>query len=580
MIINQKSSYKSYLDVKNDILAKGKHKLAELKIFIFSDHSGVHIVEAVSTAFTLEGFHPIITLYEYGSYSTALFESDNSILNSVDLFIIVPGLEIKILNTLNSVNSSQVHDELLEKWAVVWESLKVLEKPVLQFLYASARLTNNIIYSKHTPKIDSGIDFINAQLISHAPSNVNFLETSEIFNMVGKANSRDALSNYHLSSPFPIRGLRYVVDFIRIYIRNDYNRNYRKLVVLDLDGTLWGGVIGDDGYSGIKVGEDSKLDSAYSDFCHYLKSLSKAGVLLAISSKNDEQFVREYFSKPNPTGFLLDDFVDIKINWTEKYKNISTIAEKLNISDNTFVFVDDNPVECHQVNLFLPNVLVLNVTDDPTQSIYSLDDLRLFDPRTTEADELRNQSYTAIEKITKLSRKFDNKDEFLLDLQMRGAFSVVNDNDLLRLEQMEGKTNQFNTTTRKRTSADIKRDIARGANIFTVRMQDKFANYGLISYLNVGLRDGGCLLVDDWLMSCRVFSRKLEIYILKKLIAFFTQKHNINSVMIKFSKTDKNKVVLGLLSECELKFTTSNDLILINDLSQLDTIRNVIGDVE
>jgi len=575
-VINQKASFKSYVEYKKNILSDEGKDLQEINIAIFSDGSSIQIEEVVSTAFVLEGFRPIIKTYEYGTYFSNLFPVGNSFLDSCDLFIIFPFMEIKALNKLDGPDSMQIQDSIIDKWTSVWKSLEVFERPVAQFLYASPRLNKNIIRSKKSPQINLGLQFLNDKLIASAPENISFLETSEIFNMVGKISSRDALSNYHLSSPIPIKGLLYAMEFMRIYIRNELKKKFKKLVVLDLDGTLWGGVIGDDGYFGIKVGEDSKLDRAYSDFCCYLKGLVSRGVLLAISSKNDEQFVHEYFSKPNPTGLVLEDFVDTKINWGEKYKNILEIAEKLNISQDSFVFLDDNPAECQGVASRLPEVMVINISEDPTQSIFSLDDLLLFDPRATESDALRAKSYAAIEKTKKISGSFDSNFDFLMDLKMQADFSEVADSDLLRLEQMEGKTNQFNTTTRRRTMGDIKLDIERGAKVFTVRMRDKFADYGLISYLNIEVSDSGSLVVNDWLMSCRVFSRKLEVFILKKLLTIFCEHENIMSILIKFNETEKNKVILNLLSECELSFSKTDNLILIHDISQFNRIKNVI----
>jgi FkbH-like protein len=575
-VINQKASYKSYLEYKKSLLLDGGKGLKDINIAIFSDGASIHIEEVVSAAFVLEGYRPIIKTYEYGTYSLSLFSEHNLFLESCELFVIFPFIEVKTLNKLDGPDSIKTQDAIIDKWNSVWKSLEIFAKPVIQFLYASPRLNKNIIRSKNNPPIDSGLQLLNAKLISSAPENIRFLETSEIFNMVGKMSSRDALSNYHLSSPIPIKGLIYAIEFVRIYIRTELKKRFKKLIVLDLDGTLWGGVIGDDGYTGIKVGEDSNLDRAYSDFCSYLKGLASRGILLAISSKNDEKFVHDYFSKPNPTGLLLDNFVDTKINWGEKYKNILELSEKLNISHDSFVFIDDNPVECQGVASRLPEVMVINVSEDPTQSIFSLDDLLLFDLRTTESDALRAQSYAAIEMTKKLSRSFDSNFDFLVDLKMQAEFCEAIDVDFLRLEQMEGKINQFNTTTRRRIISDIKLDIEKGAKIFTIRMRDKFADYGLISYLNVEKNDSGSLLVNDWLMSCRVFSRKLEIFILKKMLAFFGEQGDIKAILIKFNETQKNKVILDLLTECEISFTRADNLISIHDLSQFNRIKNVI----
>jgi FkbH-like protein len=575
-VINQKASYKSYIEYKKSILQDGGKDLKEISIAIFSDGSSIHIEEVVSAAFVLEGYRPIIKTYEYGAYSSNLYSERDSFLGSCELIVVFPFIEVKALNKLDDPDSIQTQDSIIDKWNSVWKSPEVFAKPVVQFLYASPRINKNIIRSKNNSQIDSGLQLLNAKLISSAPENVRFLDTSEIFNMVGKMSSRDALSNYHLSSPIPIKGLVYAIDFVRIYIRNELKKKFKKLIVLDLDGTLWGGVIGDDGYAGIKVGEDSKLDRAYGDFCSYLKSLASRGILLAIASKNDEKFVHDYFSKPNPTGLMLEDFVDTKINWGEKYKNILEISKKLNILHDSFVFIDDNPVECEGVASRLPEVMVINISEDPTQSIFSLDDLLLFDPRTTESDALRAKSYAAIEKTKKLSRCFDSNFDFLIDLKMQAEFSEATDADFLRLEQMEGKTNQFNTATRRRIISDIRQDIEKGAKIFTIRMRDKFADYGLISYLNVEVSDKGSLLVNDWLMSCRVFSRKLEIFILKKILTFFGEQKVIKTILIKFNETEKNKVILDLLTECEISFTKADNMISIHNLSQFSRIKNVI----
>jgi FkbH-like protein len=292
----------------------------------------------------------------------------------------------------------------------------------------------------------------------------------------------------------------------------------KKLLALDLDNTLWGGVVADDGLEGIEIGDTSPRGEAFKAFQRYILSLKDRGVLLAVCSKNDHEKAVEPFEKHPEMVLKMKDFVSFKANWEPKSDNLRRIAAELGLGIDSFVFVDDNPAEIEIVRQFAPGVTTILLGSDPSDYAGQLKDCRMFEPRSITAEDARRtgQYLEEIERQSLLTSATD-MDAYLESLAMEAVIRDFNPLDVPRLAQLINKSNQFNLTTRRRTEAEVQALIDHpGYVALSVRLEDRFGDHGLISII-IGCISGETLHVDTWLMSCRVLKRQVEETVLNEL---------------------------------------------------------------
>jgi FkbH-like protein len=292
----------------------------------------------------------------------------------------------------------------------------------------------------------------------------------------------------------------------------------KKVLVLDLDNTLWGGVVADDGLEGIEIGDTSPRGEAFKAFQKYIASLKERGVLLAVCSKNDHERAVEPFEKHPEMVLHAHDFVSFKANWEPKSDNLRTMADELQLGIDSFVFVDDNPAEIEIVRQFAPAVTTILLGSDPADYVGQLQDCRLFEPRNiTTEDVARTTQYRAeSDRQASLSSAAD-MDSYLKSLVMEAVISNFTPVDVPRLSQLINKSNQFNLTTRRRSEAEVQSLISRpDYACFSLRLKDRFGDHGLIS-IAIGQVKGDALEIDTWLMSCRVLNRQVEEAVLNEL---------------------------------------------------------------
>ncbi len=293
----------------------------------------------------------------------------------------------------------------------------------------------------------------------------------------------------------------------------------KKCLVLDLDNTLWGGVIGDDGLNGIKIGHETPEGEAFTEFQNYVKSLKDRGVILAVASKNYEDTAKSGFTHPDSV-LKFDDFVSFKANWEPKNLNISQIAKEINIGLDSLVFIDDNPAERAIIKENLPEVSVPEIDPaDVSSYIRAIEGNGYFNTVAISDDDIkRTQTYLQNKQRAELENISGNYDEFLKSLDMQAEISSFKEIYFDRITQLTNKSNQFNLTTKRFTLADIK-NISSDKNFITVycRLKDRFGDNGIIS-LAIGEISGDELKIILWLMSCRVLKRGVENLMLDHLV--------------------------------------------------------------
>jgi FkbH-like protein len=316
----------------------------------------------------------------------------------------------------------------------------------------------------------------------------------------------------------------------------------RKCLVLDLDNTLWGGIIGDDGVDGIVLGQNSVVGEAHVALQRYILDLRRRGVILAVCSKNDEAIARIPF-RDHPEMVLKEDHIAVFVaNWSDKANNLREIAATLNIGTDSLVFLDDNPVERAQVRQVLPEVAVPELTDDPADYIGLLANAGYFEAVGFSAeDRSRADFYQAnVERVS--LQKVGNLEEYLRSLQMVASVSPFNAVGRVRIAQLINKSNQFNLTTRRYSENEVEafeNDPAKFC--LQVRLADRFGDNGMISVVifDIGTEEWSC---DTWLMSCRVLGRRVEELVLAT-VAEAARKAGARRLKGTYLPTKKNSLV-------------------------------------
>lgn len=317
-----------------------------------------------------------------------------------------------------------------------------------------------------------------------------------------------------------------------------------KCLVLDLDNTLWGGVIGDDGLEGIALGQGSALGEAFVAFQDYARELSRRGVILAVCSKNDEANALEPFEKHPDMVLRRSDIACFVANWSNKADNIRAIAQELNIGLDSLVFVDDNPFERDLVRQELPMVAVPDVSDDPVGYAAALADAGYFEGlAVTDEDRARTGQYQGNKAREALKEAVTDLPSYLRGLEMRLIARRFDRVGLQRIVQLINKSNQFNLTTRRYTDEDVLAvlDDPRAFGL-QLRLLDRFGDNGVIAIVIGRLREAGDLYIDTWLMSCRVLGRQVEPTTLN-LIASEAAKLGATRLIGEYIPTKKNAMV-------------------------------------
>ena len=317
----------------------------------------------------------------------------------------------------------------------------------------------------------------------------------------------------------------------------------KKCLALDLDDTLWGGVIGDDGLGEIRLGQGDPEGEAFLAFQRYVKGLRRRGVILAVCSKNSDAIAREVFEKHPEMALRLDDISCFVANWNDKASNLARIAGELNIGMNSLVFVDDNPAERSIVRRLCPEVAVPEMPADPAYYVRALDRYRYFQALTVSSEDLqRTDFYRATASRQLLETTAADLNSFLRSLELIARIEPIGAGSLERSVQLINRSNQYNLTTRRRSNADLLGLLVNPDWLTrTISLQDRFGDNGLISVVLAKV-EGETLVIDTWVMSCRVLKRGVEQFLLNDLVTY-ARKRGLTRVLGEFHPTKKNALV-------------------------------------
>jgi FkbH-like protein len=516
---------------------------------------------AIIGGFTTQQLRALVELYLFAAgISAEIYEANYGVFRqeildqSSQLYRFAPNTVFLATNWRNLghlpelSDSPQRVDELIEAeyndWASLWRiAYDRLQCQLLQnnFDFPPWRSLDNY-EMRHAGALTPFIANANRLFALRAPSYVTIHDVEALASNAGRRAWGNERFFLHAKMPCAPEYLVEYAHSVASIIAAQLGLS-RKCLVLDLDNTLWGGVVGDDGLTGIRIGQGDAEGEGFVSFQRYVKSLKMRGVILAVCSKNNESTAREVFEKHPDMILRSEDISCFAVNWTDKATNLRTIAKQLNIALDSLVFVDDNPAERSIIRQLVPEVAVPEFSGDPIDFVETLERHRYFQVATLGAEDFkRTEYYRANAEREKIQASAGGLDEFLRSLEMAAVIGPIQPMTLERITQLINKSNQFNLTTRRRNTAEVLA-LTKAPDWITVAVSlaDRFGDNGLISVVLACVRSD-VLEIDTWLMSCRVLKRGVERFLLN-FLCDAARERGLSHIRGEYIPTTKNDLV-------------------------------------
>src|SRR5579863_3434981 len=511
-----------------------------------------YLTRAVACGVATEGVFPITYQAPFGSLVQEIL-NPNSALHAFkpDLVVLAPTWRDLIAPLPIGSSEAEVDAALqptVSLYKSLWTTLAAANIRIIQHTLVPPANRYRGVAERLAPAAPAAqVRRLNEALLEAGRGLVHFLDLEQIAGEIG--SRRWSASRFHYSAKldFDPRWLpEYLAPFRAAW--RAANARAKKVLALDLDNTLWGGVIGDDGVEGIALGPASAAGEAFEDWQRYIKGLAERGVVLGVCSKNTPEIAASGFGHANSV-LKREDFAAFECSWADKAGALRRMAKALNLGLDSFVFADDNPAECELVRQELPEVAVVHLGADPAQFVELFDAGCWFDLAAYTGEDLgRAAAYGARAAALAEAEGATDIGAYLAGLGMKGRLYRPEEGDIARVAQLEQKTNQFNVTTRRYSEAAIRGFMERNdAIVLAFRLADRFGDHGLVSTL-IAFREEEAVRIDSWLMSCRVFSRSAEQYMLRGLIEQ-ARGMGASRLIGEYQPTPKNDVVADLYAK-------------------------------
>lgn len=493
-------------------------------------------------------------LYAHCAKYTVIFQSTHKLLERYSL--------------MPSSDRSTLSDDRINFIRSICENI---EGKIIYYNYPEIEDT---VFGSYANKVDSSFTFqirkLNIEIMNLAKEypNLFICDLAGIQNKFGRDFMFDSAIYVSTEMVLSLSSLPYVASRTLDIIESTEGR-FNKCLIIDLDNTIWGGVVGDDGWENIQIGHNLGIGKAFSEFQQWIKKLKDRGIIICVCSKNDEDIAKEPFEKNPEMVLKLDDISVFIANWENKADNIRTIQSILNIGFDSMVFLDDNPFERNMVRENIPGVTVPELPGDPGKYLEYLYSLNLFETASfSSADKDRTKQYQVEARRVSTAKKFTNEADFLKSLEMVSEVSGFTSFNTPRVAQLSQRSNQFNLRTIRYTEDQIiaiESDPKKKGFAFT--LEDKFGDNGLIAVVilqdisdNAPLSlkpQPATLFVDTWFMSCRVLKRGMENFTLNTIVSW-AKENGYRKIIGEYLPTPKNGMVadhypnLGYTSAPEL----------------------------
>lgn len=539
---------KKRIKLRKALLAEENVKFIETKIAILGGSTTSEIKNMLELFLLNYGIKPSFYESEYNKYyEDGMFDNPELVEFNPDIIYIHTSNRNVSKWPVVSDKAEDVESLLkadADKFHGLWNHL--FEKYHCSIIQNNFELPFYRLYGNQDPVMVQGrsryVGLLNEMVYAYAREHENFFIHD--INYESAAYGLDKWSDpyyWHMYKyAVAVPAIPYTAYGVSLIIKSILGKN-KKVLALDLDNTLWGGVIGDDGAEHIEVGQETSLGQAYSEFQTYIKEQKQIGTLLTVISKNNDDVARTGFDRPDSV-LRTDDFVSFKANWEPKDRNLAAEASELNLLPESFVFVDDNPAEREIVRQSIPGVAVPEI-GRVENYIRAIDRAGYFEVTKLSADDLkRNEMYQANAQRMTAQASFTDYGEYLKSLEMVGTIKPFEAMYMSRIAQLSNKSNQFNLTTRRYTQAEIE-EIAASEQHITLygKLIDKFGDNGVVSVV-IGEKQGAELHMRLWLMSCRVLKREMEFAMMDELVRH-ARANGITTIWGYYYPTAKNSMV-------------------------------------
>ena len=491
-------------------------------------------------------------------YNIDLFEAEY---NQVERQVLDPTSDLYAHDAKYTVVFQSTH-KLLEQYSLKpaseWRALAderinfirtICENVGGKIIYYNYPEIEDTVFGSYANKVSSSFSYqlrkLNYELMNLAQEypNLFICDIAGIQNKFGRDFMFDSTVYVSTEMILSIDALPYVASRTLDIIASIEGK-FKKCLILDLDNTVWGGVVGDDGWENIQVGHGLGIGKAFSEFQQWVKKLKNRGIIVCVCSKNDEDKAKEPFEKNPEMVLKLDDISVFVANWENKADNIRTIQSILNIGFDSMVFLDDNPFERNMVRENVPGVTVPELPEDPGEYLEFLYTQNLFETASySSADKDRTKQYQVEAQRVATAKTFTNEGDFLKSLEMVSEVSGFTSFNTPRVAQLSQRSNQFNLRTVRYTEDQItaiENDPKQKGFAFT--LEDKFGDNGLIAVVILQEKDTETLFIDTWFMSCRVLKRGMENFTLNTIVEY-AKVNGYKKIIGEYLPTQKNGMV-------------------------------------
>ena len=535
----------SYKDLKKN-LKKDKSMLPTIKVALLGDTATQFLATAIKGYGIEYGFNIDLFEAEYNQIERQFLDPTSDLFRFDPQFIVVFQSTHKLNEKFSSLDTQDQLSLAKDRINFITEILNLTKAKIIYFNYPEIE---DSVFGSYQNKLPQSFVFqvrkLNYELMQLSEKEQNFFvcDLSAIQNKYGRNFMFDAMIYTNTEMILSIDAVPLVAKRV-IDIISAIQGKFKKCVILDLDNTLWGGVVGDDGLEGIQLGHGLGIGKAFTEFQMWLKKLKNRGIILCVCSKNDEKNAKEPFLKHPDMILHLEDISVFMANWETKVDNIRQIQQILNIGFDSMVFIDDNPFERNIVRENIQGITVPEMPDDPSLYLEYLYSLNLFETASySSSDKDRTKQYQIQAKRAEFSKTFKNEDDFLRSLNMESSVEPFTKFNTPRVAQLSQRSNQFNLRTVRYTEADVK-NMSDDPNIVSLAftLKDKFGDNGLIAVVILKKLNEEELFIDTWFMSCRVLKRGMENFTLNKIVEI-ARKIGAKRIIGEYIPTLKNEMV-------------------------------------
>lgn len=526
-------------------LKKDASGLKTIRVALVGDTSTQFLNQALKGYAFDEGYCFDIYEADYDQLDAQILDTSSELYDRNPEFIVIFQSVQKLAKKFYKSDKVRFADDYLA--AVENYANAIASKLPAKILYFNIPELNDSVFGNFANKTNHSLLYqirkINFGLMELAmrQKQVNILDYSAITTQYGKSFTFDPKIYYTSDMVLSLDVLPVVAKHITEIILSVTGK-FKKCLVIDLDNTMWGGIIGDDGMENIQVG-DLGIGKAFTELQLWMKQLKQRGIILAVCSKNNDATAREPFEKHPDMVLRLEDIAVFVANWETKADNLKYIQSILNIGFDSMVFLDDNPFERSMVRTHFPEVTVPELPEDPGLYLDYLVKLNLFETASySEEDEQRTRQYQEEAGRAIAQKSFVNEDDFLANLEMTSQVKAFDKFTVPRVAQLSQRSNQFNLRTVRYTEADVETlASSAGHATFSFTLADKFGDNGLIAVIILS-KQNKSLFIDTWLMSCRVLKRGMENFTLNTLVHYARQE-GFDTLVGEYIPTAKNSMV-------------------------------------